>query len=265
MFSRRNSISAGIAVLVVLFSLFFVRSRAAETWRGYAVSGFFHVSSAAWNGASGLRSFLGGGTRRDLGELRQERDRLAGEVAGLQAAAEENTTLRQALALREAGAGKALPASVIGFSKDGRDEFLMLGRGAADGVRVGDIVVNTDRVYGGTVVSVGADFSQVLLLTSGSQTSEVVLPRMNLRAVVRGNNSRELLLDLVPQDSDIQVGDQILAVPRATGGNGNLLIGEVRAVGQAEREVFKTVRAVHFFDPADDAVIILPALLTHAP
>ena len=81
----------------------------------------------------------------------------------------------------------------------------------------------------------------------------------DLRAIARGANSRELIIELVPQEADIRPGDLLVATPRATGGRRGILVGEVRAVREAEHEVFKTVRAVHLFDPAADDVLVLLA------
>lgn len=197
-----------------------------------------------------------GGTRR-IAELERERVELLAEVSRREELVRENETLREALSLRASGEAGVLPATVIGFLREGRDEYLLLNRGAADGIGVGDLVINKEHALGGAVAEVSAHGARALLASSGLRDTEVLFAGSDITAIARGNNNREFAIDLVPQDAAIQQGDLIVASPRATGGRRSLLLAEVREVRPAEHEVFKTIRATHLFDPTDNDVLIL--------
>ncbi|OHA08739.1 MAG: hypothetical protein A3B37_02715 [Candidatus Sungbacteria bacterium RIFCSPLOWO2_01_FULL_59_16] len=188
-----------------------------------------------------------------------ERVRLLAEIARLEEAGRENALLRAALGLREDGETGVLTATVIGFLREGRDEYLVLNRGTDAGIGIGDVVLDQNRAFGGTVSEVGRGFARVLLLSSPSRSVDVVVAGRELRAIAKGANARELSIELVPQGAELKSGDLLVAAPRAAGGRRALLVGEVREVREGESEVFKTVRAIHLFDPATDEVLVLLA------
>lgn len=205
------------------------------------------------------RSWLAGASARRLAALEAERVGHLAEIASREDLRRDNDLLYQALNLRRAGESAALPAGVVGITREGRDEFLILDRGTADGVSVGDIVIDQNRVLGGTVVEVSSRSSRAILLSSASRSVDVAVPTANLRAIARGANARELIVELVPADAELAVGDILVASPRAAGGRRGLAVGQIREVRRSEQEVFKTVRATHLFDPAGEGVIILLA------
>lgn len=227
-----------------------------QPWRAGAFRITAPVFAAAGRGAQVIRGWvgIGGAAGRE-----EEHTRLLLRLGELEAQEKENETLRAALALRSDGEEGAIPAAAIAFIREGRDEYLILNRGTADGIGIGDIVVNTGRVLGGTVVSVDPHASRVILFSSPSRSVDVTIPSAGLRAIARGSNARELSIDLVPPDAAVEAGDIVLASPRATGGRRSLLLGEIREARLAEHEVFKIVTAIHLFDPADPAVIVLLA------
>ncbi len=193
----------------------------------------------------------------DSAAFEHERVRLLQEIASRDEFRRENELLREALRLKSEGVAHPTPATVIGFLREGREEYLLLNRGSTDGVTLGDAVVSRDQVFVGTIASVAPRTSHVSLVTSPSRSTDVSLAGTTIHAIAKGNNNRELVIDLVPQRSDLRVGDLLVASPRSSGLSRPILIGEIREVKETENEVFKFVRAVHLFDPSDDEVIIL--------
>lgn len=238
--------------------IFFGASHSLQPWRAGLFQAIGPVLGAASEGAGKARGWLWGFSG-DVHTWEEERARLLARLAEQEAIRAENETLRAALALRDDGEAGAIPAKAVAFLRDGRDEYLVLNRGTADGIGVGDIVVNTKRVLGGTVVAVDPRSARVILFSSPSRSTDVTLSSGDIRAVARGANARELAIELVPNDANVSTGDLVLASPRATGGRRPLLFGEIREARQAEHEVFKIVRAMHLFDPRETSVIVLLA------
>lgn len=256
MFGRNRIARIGIIATAAVLLIFLSRAPVFGPWRGRLADAIAPLLAKTRAGALAARSAIGGSQGRRIRALEAERVRLLAEIAGRDEARRDNETLRAALKLREAGATGAVASRVIGFLREGRDEFLVLDRGTRDGVAVGDIVVDSNQALGGTIVEVSDRASRMILLASASRSMEISLPRINLRAIARGNNSRELVIELVPNGADLKEGDLVTASPRATGGR-SFLIGEIREAAAAEHQPFKTVRAVHLFDPGTDNVIIL--------
>ena len=255
---RRILRMLGVAIIVGLL-VFLGGSPLGGQWRVRAVDWMVPIFSAVRSGGERLLGIIGARWGRKIRELEAERTRLLAELARREELVRENEVLRTALTLRQEGEEGVMATTVVGVFREGRDEFLLLDRGTADGIGVGDLVVSRNRVLGGTVVDVGANSARAILLSSSSRSTDVIFAGRDLRAIARGNNSRELIIELVPQEAEVAVGDLLVASPRSTGGRRSILVGQVRAVRPAEHEVFKAVRAVHLFDPAEDDVLVLLA------
>lgn len=251
-----------IVAAVLLGGVFFVfvtRAAAFAPLRSRIVDGFVPLLTALDGATSRAIGWTSRGSRARIAELERERVELLAEVSRCEELARENETLRAALSLRADGEAGVLPATVIGFLREGRDEYLILDRGATDGISVGDLVMSKERAFGGAVAEVSAHTAKALLASSGLRDTEVLFAGKNITAIARGNNNREFTIDLVPQDAAVEPGDLIVASPRAAAGRRSLLLAEVREVRPAEHEVFKAIRALHLFDPTENDVLILLA------
>lgn len=247
-----------VAAAAALFA-FLGASPALAPWRARALDATAPLFGVIGRATDAIRDLFGSAQGERIATLEQERTELLAELARREGLVEENALLRETLALRQEGESGAMTAAVIAVFREGRDEYLLLNRGTTDGIGVGDLVITKARVLAGTVVTVAPRTSRVILLTSPSRSIEVTLPGSALRAIARGANNRELIIELVPQDAKLEIGDRIIASPRATGGRDSLLVGEVREAGSSDEAAFKTVRAVHLFDPSENGVIVLLA------
>ena len=256
---RASSLRIAFIALAIGALIFLSQGQTPRRWASRLLGSAIPILSAVRQGAERIGTGLGGGSGQRLRALAEERAKLLTEIAKRDGLIRENELLRETLSLRQRGEPGAIPATAIAFFREGRDEFLLLNLGTGEGVGRGDIVLNRAGVLAGEVIEVGPRFSKVLLLTSASRSADVLIGGGDIRAIARGNNNREFVIDLVPQDAALGVGDLIVASPGATGGRRSILVGEIREVRPAEHEVFKAIRAVHLFDPRDADVIILPA------
>src|SRR5690606_30087960 len=122
----------------------------------------------------------------------------------------ENTRLRQLLNSADTIEDRVLVAELIGVSPDPMKHKVMINRGAADGVYVGQPVVDA---YGlvGQVVEVGRHTGRVLLITDSSHALPVQVNRNGIRLVAEGQgNLFELQLRFVSSTMDIQEGDLLV-------------------------------------------------------
>ncbi|MBC6907283.1 rod shape-determining protein MreC [Saccharophagus sp. K07] len=122
----------------------------------------------------------------------------------------ENTRLRQLLNSADTIEDRVLVAELIGVSPDPMKHKVMINRGTADGVYIGQPVVDA---YGlvGQVVEVGKHTGRVLLITDSSHALPVQINRNGIRLVAEGQgNLFELQLRFVSSTMDIQEGDLLV-------------------------------------------------------
>ncbi len=195
-------------------------------------------------------------------QLRQENQALRQQVAKGQQAEQENTTLRQLLDFFEHDATDA-PHVIARVSS--RDPFnpavLVLNIGLRDGINKNDAVVTQDGVLVGKITDVFATSSRALLLTDRESRVAVTLsggtPSSKL---VRGERGLSLILDQVPQQETLRLGQLVLtsglepSVPRG------LLVGEIEEIVSEKNDLFQTaiLRPLVDFDALSVVAVLLP-------
>jgi rod shape-determining protein MreC len=121
--------------------------------RGYVKGVFAPVTVVT----SGFLDWAGGGLAvvTEASHLRSDNQRLAADnvalrrqVAELQAAAQDNADLRRALDFQKTFGHRTLTAGVVGRAPDGLTRSLTIGRGSAEGVQVGMVVVSGAGLVG---------------------------------------------------------------------------------------------------------------------
>lgn len=158
------------------------------------------------------------GSLSSRSELEEERDRLATELlvykGQLQRLAElsaENLRLRNLLNATELLSDKVLVTQLIGVSPDPVNHVVSIDRGSADGVYVGQPVIDSEGLMG-QVLKVFDTHSQVLLLTDYRHAVPVKVARNGLRVIAEGvGDYRQLRLRHVSPTLDIEVGDALVS------------------------------------------------------
>ncbi len=139
-------------------------------------------------------------------QLFDERFRLQ-RYAALEA---ENAELR---GLRTSTAGVAahpLVADIMDVDVDAFRERVLVDKGAADGVRVGQAVLDAHGVYG-QVESVGEHTADVLMLSDATSAIPVMINRTGLRTIAVGTGDLgQLKLPYLPTTADVVKGDLLV-------------------------------------------------------
>ena len=183
---------------------------------------------------------------QDLNRLRERNAALEGEVASLQA---EIITLKQQLT--ESSVLSALvdfarvnpeysysSASVIGRDPSPFLQYVIINRGSDDGLRRGMPVVNQQGLVG-RVAAVTAGAARVELITDPGSSINVRLEPSGAQAVLQGEITGDITLDMIPQSADVKTGDLVLT--SGLGGNypPNIIIGQVSGVRSRDTDLFK--------------------------
>ncbi len=164
-------------------------------------------------------------------ELEREIERLRLSLHDMAAVDEENRRLRALVNAGNRIKGRHLTAAVFADTGGPYVRSLLVGAGAADGLRRGMAVINADGFIG-RIVEVGRHTSRVLLVTDLNSRIPVQLAKSGLRALLAGTNGRRMRLNYVPPNVSVSVGALIV-----TSGHGAVLprglpVGRVDSVGR---------------------------------
>ena len=126
------------------------------------------------------------------------------QMAALQA---ENVRLRALLNSTAMLRDDVLVAEILGVSPDPVRHQLVLNKGEADGVTVGQPLIDADGLMG-QIVEVSALTSRALLITDATHSIPVQVNRNGVRAIAEGTGSLGALeVRQVSATTDIEVGD----------------------------------------------------------
>jgi rod shape-determining protein MreC len=187
---------------------------------------------------------------RDLRDLRAENaqleslvDQLMVENVRYKEVDAQNEDLRRKLNFAEAYPQYVLKAAevkgrVIGAEPNNFMSVLIIDVGAREGIREGMAVV-TERGLAGHIISVGPNWSKVLLIIDPSSSVSALVQSSRAPGIVSGHLGQDLTMSYIPQEELISVGDVILT--SGMGGNypKSLMIGQVIEVHQRDIDTFQ--------------------------
>lgn len=186
---------------------------------------------------------------RDIDALRAENERLRAEVNRLQVAQvrlaeveQENRRLRALLKFVREHPYEVRGANVVG-TVIGRDPAVVIDRllldvGEVDGIRPGMPVV-TDTGLVGRIVDVHKTTSVVLPITAAESAVNAIVQASRLTGIVRGQQSDTLVMDYIPLDTPVEVGDLVLTSGLGSVFPPKIVIGQVVAVERHDYDVFQ--------------------------
>jgi rod shape-determining protein MreC len=128
----------------------------------------------------------------------------------LNAVADENVRLRRLLGGTRGYALDVRMAGIVDIDLDPFRQRLVLDAGAAEGVKVGQALIDSGGVMG-QVVEVHPHRAVALLVTDPDHAVPVQIARSGLRTIAYGTGrSDRLLLPNIPQSADVKVGDLLI-------------------------------------------------------
>ncbi|MCU0869457.1 MAG: rod shape-determining protein MreC [Burkholderiales bacterium] len=147
---------------------------------------------------------------RENESLRKERLLATEEVQRLRALERENAQLRRLIGAAPSVARSRTLAEILFETRDAYSRRVAIDRGGAQGVKLGQPVIDHAGVIG-QVTRVFAFTAEVSLITDKSQSIPVQDVRSGLRSVTFGTG-RDAVVELgfIPINADIQIGDQLV-------------------------------------------------------
>lgn len=148
--------------------------------------------------------------------LQQENERLRqGYIKTMQIEI-ENIHLRKLLSFVSEKEANYISSRIIGNTSGAFLRSALINIGKDHKIKKGQAVVN-DRGVVGRIIEVGKRSSRILLLTDINSKIPVITNETRERAILTGNNTGDITLLYLPEDTEVKVGEMIL-----TSGDGSL-------------------------------------------
>lgn len=180
-----------------------------------------------------------------LKKITDENGQLRGRVMQLQQSlalvnqqALENEALRKELGFAKNSTQPLAACTVLSENPFGLSDALVLNCGSRDGVGEGQAVISQGYLVGKIIYS-GPDSSTALLATASNFVSDARISQTNVTAIVKGSFGSGLVVDQVPQNSDLQNGWLVVTAGINAKIPKNILIGQVSGLLSGPTDLFK--------------------------
>jgi rod shape-determining protein MreC len=203
---------------------------------------------------------------QDTARLRQRNTELEAEVARLQTQIIElqeqlsETNVLSALVdfARANPENRYQAAAVIARDPSPFLQYVIINRGSDDGLRRGMPVVTQQGLIG-RVTAITAGAARVQLITDPASTVNVRIESSGAQAVLQGQLNGEIILDMIPQNANVQSGDLVLTSGLGGGFPANILIGQVSSIRSRAQDIFQraSVQAVAEFSQINIVLVIV--------
>lgn len=233
-------------IAFVIVALFIIADRLG--YLGFAKSAlqqtFGTASEGVGSGIGRTKDFFAvvarlSGLARENAELNQRIDELSFENSRLQTAKAENTALRRALNFQEEQRYDTIPAEVKAMDPTGFSQTVVIDKGEADGVVLGQAAITAPGLLIGRITKTYRNSSEITLITDPAMTINGEVTESGARGLVKGEHGISLILDLVTQNEVIKSGDKIITSGLAGDFPRGLLVGEINAIKTSSSELFQ--------------------------
>ena len=197
---------------------------------------FRYIGSSIKEGFEGFSEYFASvkALENENRELREEIERLEGELADSVAAKEENKRLKNYLSVKDSYSHLTLlEGLIIGREGDNHTTFITLNKGIWDGVDLGMAII-TENGLVGSVVEVGYNWCRVRVLSEASASVGAYVVRSGEIGLAQGDISLKgtgrCYLKYLSPDADVKIGDTVYTSGKGSVYPEGLLIGHIADV-----------------------------------
>jgi rod shape-determining protein MreC len=275
---KRRIIVGGLVLLSLVLITVSFRSSALDGVQGTAASILRPFEIAADRVTRPFRDAVGWtrglvDAKSENQKLRKQNEALRQQLILDEGALQENVQLKAALNYHgpaSIASFRQVHAAVLANPLNAIDQSVEIATGSHDGVHVGNVVVASSGGLVGTVARVFGDVARVTLLTDDqSAVTAADLTHPSAVGVIKrgGGGSDVLILDRVPKNENVNVGDTIITA--GTLGPGALPslfprgipIGSVTSRSNSDVNAFKNIQVsplVDFSSSLQSVIVLVP-------
>lgn len=188
------------------------------------------------------------------------------DLQRLETLAGENRRLRALLEGAQSLVFKTRFAELVRVDLDPFSHQVMINKGSADGVEVGQAVIDAEGVMG-QVEDVTLHMSRVRLISDPNHALPVQINRTGLRAIALGTGETgALVLNSVPLEADVREGDLVVTSGLGDRFPGGYPVAAVSSVLREEGQTFAEViaRPLASLDRGREVLLIVPQFTEEA-
>lgn len=121
----------------------------------------------------------------------------------------DNLRLKNLLKIKDGTVSTITASRIVSDSNSPFFKSMLINSGTVDGVQKGHAVVNEEGVIGRTI-NVAPNSSRVLLLNDINSRIPVKFAKTGVNVILAGDNSQQLMINFMPADEQVSIGDVIL-------------------------------------------------------
>lgn len=174
---------------------------------------------------------------------------LESRIAFLKETEKENQALRQALELDLQEDFKLLLADII--SKDLSGDAILINKGAKDGILKGQVVITPQKALVGKIEEVYDTCSRVILISNQGFSFPGKIQAEDLIGIIKGGGNFMLFFDLIPQDVEVEKGQEVVTVSLENTFPKGIFVGEIEFVEKSDLVPFQKARVKPAFNLKD--------------
>lgn len=175
-------------------------------------------------------------------ELEKKNAELELENSKLAEVLKENEVLRAELGLKAKLADQELVAAdIIGRGPGDSNGGLILNKGRKDGLKE-DLPVVSNGMLLGKLTEVSNDYSRLILIVDESSVVNAMVEETRASGVVKGEVGFNLIIDSIPQEYPLKIGERIITSGLGGTMPKGLIIGEVAEILSPQSEIFQSAR-----------------------
>lgn len=211
------------------------------------VRNFFYLISAPiqknfWYGGEKISDFFEVIFRtkdlnRENKELKLKIQALEAENVALRELKKENEILRGALEIDLEKEFKLTLASAIG--KDIAEDFILIDKGAKDGILENLPVITQQKVLIGRIGYVYRNFSKVFLISHPKSSFGGKVQENEIFGLVKGKGNFKISFELIPKEKEIKEGDLVITSALSEIFPVGLVVGKISQVKKSDLESFQ--------------------------
>jgi len=237
-----------VLILLLVFSVLSLslkRSPALSKVQGLVISmtapgleGLEHMGRSAKQLWQGYFSLVG--VRRQNAEMQRQLEEYKQREVRFQEAQEALTRLEGLLDLKRQVALPVIGARVIAYDPTLWSRSAIINQGKAQGVKDGLPVLAPQGIVG-RIVGVYPEYSKVMLIVDRKSSADAMVQRTRVRGMLKGKGGNRCSLEFVPKNTDVQVGDLVLASGLVGLYPKGLVFGKVTAANKKNPGVFQEI------------------------
>lgn len=176
--------------------------------------------------------------------LQQHVQELEAQNASLQDVQSENERLRTLLEMVPRDKYDLVGAEVILRDSVGGNQWVMIDKGRADGIREEMAVIINDGIYVGRVTTVDERTAHVQLLTHPDHVITVTGLQSGAEAIMRGNHGLSAVVEDIKKDVRVENGEKFITSQIGSHALRGLLVGTIHNISTSQDGLFQTGNVV---------------------